>query len=117
MYFAELGADSYMTKSTEKYTKGENQQAQADANKIILNEVLVNSDNNIGSFVFQFTDGLWKAGNPDKQDTGGSAPNSDGTPYDGTANEEYWGIVDINRKKKITFDVVKEAYLNFDINQ
>jgi len=52
-----------------------------------------------------------------KQDTGGSAPNSDGTPYDGTANEEYWGIVDINRKKKITFDVVKEAYVNFDINQ
>ena len=34
MYFAELGADSYMTKSTEKYTKGENQLAQADANKI-----------------------------------------------------------------------------------
>ena len=117
MYFAELGADSYMTKSTSKYQKGENQQAQADANKIILNEVLVNSDSNIGSFVFQFTDGLWKAGNPSKQDTGGSAPNSDGTPYDGTANEEYWGIVDINRKKKITFDVVKEAYVNFDINK
>ena len=117
MYFAELGADSYMTKSTPKYQKGENQQAQADANKTILNEVLGNSDNNIGSFVFQFTDGLWKAGNPSKQDTGGSAPNSDGTPYDGTANEEYWGIVDINREKKITFDVVKEAYVNFDINQ
>jgi hypothetical protein len=106
-----------MTKSTSKYQKGENQQAQADANKIILNEVLANSNNNIGSFVFQFTDGLWKAGNPSKQDTGGSAPNSDGTPYDGTANEEYWGIVDINRRKKITFDVVKEAYVNFDINK
>ena len=116
MYFAELGADSYMTKSTEKYTKGENQLAQADANKIILDKVLSNSDKNIGSFVFQFTDGLWKAGNPAKQDTGGSAPNSDGTPYDGTANEEFWGIVDINRNKKITFDVVKDAYVNFDIN-
>ena len=46
----------------------------------------------------------------EKQDTGGSAPNSDGTPYDGTANEEYWGIVDINRNKKITFDVIKDAY-------
>ena len=56
------------------------------------------------------------AGNPSKQDTGGSAPNSDGTPYDGTANEEYWGIVDINRNKKITFDVIKNAYVNFDIN-
>ena len=90
--------------------------AQADANKIILDKVLSNSDKNIGSFVFQFTDGLWKAGNPAKQDTGGSAPNSDGTPYDGTANEEFWGIVDINRNKKITFDVIKDAYVNFDIN-
>ena len=116
MYFAELGADSYMTKATNKYTKGINEQAQADANEIILNEVLSNYDKNIGSFVFQFTDGLWKAGNPSKQDTGGSAPNSDGTPYDGTANEEYWGIVDINRNKKITFDVIKNAYLDFDIN-
>ena len=116
MYFAELGADSYMTKATNKYTKGINEQAQADANEIILNEVLSNYDKNIGTFVFQFTDGLWKAGNPSKQDTGGSAPNSDGTPYDGTANEEYWGIVDINRNKKITFDVIKNAYVNFDIN-
>ena len=116
MYFAELGADSYMTKATNKYTKGINEQAQADANEIILNEVLSNYDKNIGSFVFQFTDGLWKAGNPSKQDTGGSAPNSDGTPYDGTANEEYWGIVDINRNKKITFDVIKNAYVDFEIN-
>lgn len=116
MYFAELGADSYMTKSTENYKKGENQLAQADANRIILEKVLSNNDKNIGSFIFQFTDGLWKAGNPKKQDTGGSAPNSDGTPYDGTANEEYWGIVDINRNKKITFDVIKDAYVNFDIN-
>ena len=116
MYFAVLGADSYMTKATNKYTKGINEQAQADANEIILNEVLSNYDKNIGSFVFQFTDGLWKAGNPSKQDTGGSAPNSDGTPYDGTANEEYWGIVDINRNKKITFDVIKNAYVDFDIN-
>ena len=116
MYFAELGADSYMTKSTENYKKGENQLAQADANRIILEKVLSNNDKNIGSFIFQFTDGLWKAGNPKKQDTGGSAPNSDGTPYDGTANEEFWGIVDINRNKKITFDVIKDAYTSFDIN-
>ena len=113
MYFAEIGSDSFMTKSTSKYKKGENQQAQADANEKIISEVLSNSDKNIGSFVFQFADGLWKAGNPSQQDTGGSAPNSDGTPYDGTANEEYWGIVDIDRNKKITFDVIKNSYTNF----
>jgi hypothetical protein len=60
MYFAEIGADSFMTKSTSKYDKGENQQAQADANKKIISDVLNNSDKNIGSFVFQFTDGYGK---------------------------------------------------------
>jgi hypothetical protein len=115
IYFSELGADSYMTRPHEQYAAGENQQAQADANERILKKVLENSDKNIGAFVFSFTDGLWKAGNPNKQDTGGVAPNSDGTPYDGSANEEYWGIVDIYRNKKITFDVVKDAYLNFDV--
>ena len=111
-----IGADSYMTRPTLKYVAGENQQAQADANEIILKEVLENHDKNIGAFIFSFTDGLWKAGNPNIQDTGGAAPNSDGTPYDGSANEEYWGIVDINRNKKITFDVIKEAYLNHKSN-
>ena len=105
IYFSELGADSYMTKSTSKYKAGENQQAQADANEIILKEVLKNHDKNIGTFIFSFTDGLWKAGNPGIQDTGGTAPNSDGTPYDGSANEEYWGIVDINRNKKINLEL------------
>ena len=40
----------------------------------------------------------------------GWAPNSSGVPYDGSPNEEYWGIVDIDRNKKQTFDVVKKAY-------
>ena len=117
MYLSEAGSDSYMTIEKLGYLKGENQLAQADANSKILNSVFKNSNIVSGVLIFQFIDGLWKAGNPDKQDTGGSAPNSAGTPYDGTANEEYWGIVDINRKKKITFDAVKEAYVNFDINQ
>jgi hypothetical protein len=31
-------------------------------------------------------------------------------PYDGAPNEEWWGIVDIDRNKKLTYDVVKEIY-------
>ena len=38
------------------------------------------------------------------------SPNSGGVPYDGAPNEEWWGIVDIDRNKKLTFDVVKQAY-------
>ena len=110
MYLSEAGADSYMTISKDGYEKGENQKAQAAANVNILKEIF--NDDNIGSGVtlFSFTDGWWKAGNNDKQDPGGWAPNSSGVPYDGSPNEEYWGIVDIDRNKKKTFTIVKEAY-------
>ena len=52
-----------------------------------------------------------------QQDIGGWAPNSSGVPYDGAPNEEYWGIVDIDRNKKETFEVIKEKFLNFSIDK
>lgn len=63
-----------------------------------------------GVTLFAFSDEWWKAGNIDKQDPGGWAPNSSGVPYDGAPNEEYWGIVDIDRNKKEVFQIVKEIY-------
>jgi hypothetical protein len=33
-------------------------------------------------------------------------------PYDGDPNEEFWGIVDIDRNKKDVYFVIKEHYLN-----
>ena len=110
MYLSEAGADSYMTITKDGYEKGENQKAQADANAHILKEIF--ADDHIGSGVamFSFTDGWWKAGDNDKQDPGGWAPNSSGVPYDGSPNEEYWGIVDIDRNRKKTFTIIKEAY-------
>jgi hypothetical protein len=110
MFLSEAGADSYMTIESHGYDQGENQQAQADANENILKDVFRNLDICSGVTLFSFTDGWWKAGNPAVQDTGGSAPNSSGVPYDGAPNEEYWGIVDIERNPKATFDVVKEIY-------
>ena len=62
--------------------------------------------------LFSFTDGWWKAGRNRYQDPGGFAPNSGGVPYDGMANEEYWGILTLDRKQKKTFEVVKRAYLD-----
>ena len=61
--------------------------------------------------MFSFTDGWWKAGNPEKQDPGGWAPNSSGVPYDGAPNEEYWGMVDIDRNKKEAFEIISTKYL------
>jgi hypothetical protein len=110
MYLSEAGADSFMTTARDGYEQGENELAQADATRRILESVFRNRDVCSGVAVFQFTDGWWKAGNPDVQDQGGSAPNSSGVPYDGAPNEEYWGITDIDRNKKLAFDVVKEQY-------
>lgn len=112
MYLSEAGADSYMTVAARGYAQGPNQSAQADATKKILEDVFRNSDICSGVTLFSFLDGLWKAGHPEQQDPGGMAPNSSGVPYDGTPNEEYWGILDIDRNKKEAFHVVKEQYLS-----
>jgi hypothetical protein len=110
MYLSEAGSDSYMTISKDGYEQGENQMAQAMANKKILNASFKNTDVCSGVTIFSFTDGWWKDGNNDVQDLGGQAPNSSGTPYDGAANEEYWGIVDIKRNKKKAFFEIKKIY-------
>ena len=112
MYLSEVGGDSYMAKSAKGYSQGENQKAQADANKIILEKTFESKEVCSGATLFSFTDGWWKAGENDVQDIGGWAPEGSGVPYDRVPNEEYWGIVDIHRNKKETFNVVKEIYLN-----
>lgn len=112
MYLSEAGGDSYMTYGSHGYAKGPNQKAQADANANILKEVFENKDVGSGVALFSFTDGWWKAGNPSKQDPGGFAPNSSGVPYDRTANEEHWGIVDLDRKQKQAYQIVKKYYTN-----
>jgi len=111
MYLAEAGADSYMTISRNEYLKGPNEKAQADATQNILNSIFNNKDICSGVAVFAFVDEFWKAGNINTQDPGGWAPNSSGVPFDGSPNEEYWGIVNIDRTKKQAFDVVKKKYL------
>ncbi len=110
MYLSEAGGDSYMTITKLGYEEGENQKAQADANEKILKSVFDNLETSSGVTLFAYSDELWKAGNPEQYDQGGWAPNSSGVPYDGSPNEEYWGIVDVDRNKKMTFDVVKKYY-------
>ncbi|MGJ8547953.1 glycoside hydrolase family 2 TIM barrel-domain containing protein [Winogradskyella wichelsiae] len=112
MYLSETGADSYMQIANEGYAQGVNEKAQADATTIILNKTFADQDVCSGVTLFSFTDGWWKAGNDDVQDTGGTAPNSTGVPFDGSPNEEFWGIVDIDRNKKEVYTVVKDIYTN-----
>lgn len=110
MYFSEAGADSYMTIATEDYEQGKNEKAQADAIRKILEATFNYQEVCAGVALYAFVDEWWKAGNNDVQDLGGWAPNSTGVPYDGSPNEEYWGILHINRNKKEAFEVVKSIF-------
>lgn len=110
MYLSEAGGDSYMTITKDGYKKGINEKAQADGTAKILNSIFENQEICSGVTLFSFTDGWWKAGNNKSQDIGGWAPNSTGVPYDGTPNEEYWGIVNLDRTKKKVFIIVEEKY-------
>jgi hypothetical protein len=110
MYLSEAGADSYMAASAHGFREGENQKAQAEAVENILDDIFDNQRICSGVALFAFVDEWWKAGDPDTHDPGGWAPGSSGVPYDGAANEEYWGIVDIERNRKEVFDVVKKEY-------
>lgn len=110
MYLSEAGADSYMTIAKDGYEMGENEKAQADAVANILDAVYENQKICSGVTLFAFVDELWKAGNNDSLDPGGWAPNSTSVPYDGSPNEEYWGIIDIGKNKKIAYEIVKQKY-------
>lgn len=117
VYFSELGADSYMTSSKLGYRAGANQKAQAHALHKMLSELLTSEIPTAGVTVFSFTDGWWKAGHPERQDVGGWAPGSSGVPYDGTANEEYWGLVDIDRNPKEAYHVVKSMFNAYQLSK
>jgi len=99
-----------MSATMNGYEFGPNEKAQADATKNILDQIFRNQEICSGVTLFAFSDEWWKAGNNDTQDQGGWAPNSSGVPYDGTANEEYWGIVTVERNKKLVFEIVKNKF-------
>jgi exo-beta-1,3-glucanase (GH17 family) len=110
MYLSEAGADSYMAAKMNGFEMGENEKAQADATRNILDDIFRFREICSGVAIFSFSDEWWKASKNETQEPGGWAPNSGGVPYDGAANEEYWGIVKLDRTKKLAFDVVKEKY-------
>ena len=105
IYISEAGADSY-----DKKANTIDEHAQARANDAIINGIINEFDLCIGVTMFEFCDEWWKAGHPDIQNLGQSAPNSSGVPYDGSADEEYWGIVRQDRTKKPAFFALKNTY-------
>merc|ERR1711937_118166 len=72
--------------------------------KEIVDRTSVTGGDVLGGFLFEFNDEWWKdgKGSRSKHDVGGIAPG--GGPYpDMTFNEEWWGIVDIDRKPRAAY--------------
>jgi hypothetical protein len=112
VFLAEYGADAY--DATED---APNLSAQADATRALTLEILEHSaartDDGrcLGGTLFEWADELWKdgSGSPDVQDTGGIAPGGGPHP-DQTFNEEWWGVVDVDRNPRPAYDVLGEVY-------
>jgi hypothetical protein len=107
MYLAEYGADAINRTVLDEAS-------QAKAVLALTREIEENlaaraADKvSVGGAVFEWNDEWWKDGNgaPDQHDIGGIAPGSGPYP-DMTFNEEWWGIVTIDRKARPVYDGLK----------
>jgi hypothetical protein len=111
MFIAEYGADAY-----NATLPGYDPDSQAQAVLALTNEIAAQSSaltaNGValGGTLFEWADEWWKdpAGGPNTHDVGGTAPG--GGPYpDQTFNEEWWGIVDIDRQPRAAFTALRDA--------
>eukprot|EP00927_Polykrikos_kofoidii_P065361 TRINITY_DN61119_c0_g1_i1.p1 TRINITY_DN61119_c0_g1~~TRINITY_DN61119_c0_g1_i1.p1 ORF type:complete len:951 (+),score=133.83 TRINITY_DN61119_c0_g1_i1:74-2926(+) len=113
MYLGEYGADAF-----NALTGKVDEKAQADATAKLTHEILSQSAVKsggvcLGGLLFELADEWWKVwkGSSSWHDTngleaGGGAPGAGPYP-DNTFNEEWWGIVDADRKPRMAFNVFK----------
>lgn len=107
----EYGADAYNANLPGYDPDSQAEAVEALTEELLARSVALTADGvTLGGTVFEWADEWWKAGNPDVQDTGGTAPG--GGPYpDQTFNEEWWGIVDIDRNLRPAYDALKRLYV------
>jgi hypothetical protein len=108
-FISEYGADAF-----DSRTQQPDEAAQAAALRRQTQEIRAQlSARNpalpcLGGTPFEWNDEWWKRGNPGAQDPGGFA--HPGVAGDGFANEEWWGVVDVDRRPRAAYQVLKELY-------
>ena len=113
MFVAEYGADAYNAN-----LPGYDPESQAEAVAALTRELIDHASSrspeegvSLGGTLFEWADEWWKdqAGSRSEQDVGGIAPG--GGPYpDQVFNEEWWGIVDIERGERPAFAALRDVY-------
>lgn len=125
MLIGEFGTDAYRTTNYPPLVcpglEGvPDEDAQATWNLGLWNDLVPHlSDRDhenvaIGGLVHEWTDQWWKVapangGRPEVQENCGHDANPGGHP-DVVANEEYFGIVDIDRQPRRAYDVLRDAF-------
>lgn len=113
MFLAEYGADAYDARNGGS----ENLVAQAEATSALAQELEENAARSggvtSGGAIFEWADEWWKDGDGDDSvhDVGGVAPGGGPHP-DATFNEEWWGIVTIERQPRPAYDELKAVFLS-----
>jgi hypothetical protein len=108
MFIGEFGTDAY-----NNVRGAPDEQTQADFNLALWHELIANlsaadpAQAALGGFVFEFQDELWKVPPHSSQQTGGFV--SSGHP-DNFSNEEYFGLLDIDRRPRLAYERFKTAF-------
>lgn len=108
---SEYGVDAF-NGNTKKIDESTQERYNFKLTKLILDNAKKN--NGLGGILFEYVDEYWKYRKGDlcKQETV-SIPFKDNNYPDNMMHEEFWGIVDMDRKPRKTFSTLKELYRNY----
>jgi hypothetical protein len=115
LFIAEYGADAY-----NATLPGYDPESQAVAVAALTREILEQTTGPgggapvLGGTLFEWNDEWWKdaTGSPSEQDVGGVAPGTGPHP-DQVFNEEWWGVVDLDRNPRPAFDRLRAVFDEF----
>jgi hypothetical protein len=112
MFLSEYGADAYNATIDDYDPESQAMATRALTQEIADHSVALSPEGvTIGGTLFEWSDEWWKdtAGTNDVQDVGGIAPG--GGPYpDQTFNEEWWGLVSVERVPRAAYDALGEVF-------